>query len=814
MCEQCGGALAPDRPKTPTGASEPGRYLGRMISQRYRVVERIARGGMGEVYVAEHAEMQQLVAVKFLHKRYAHDESFAARFFNEARYAAQVTHPNAVALYDFGRLDDGTLFIVMEYVRGESLSRVVRGQGMIPVPMALRVASQIAEVLASAHEKRIIHRDVKPDNIMLVQGVGGRVSVKVLDFGIAKILDDEDGHHTEPGIMFGTPEYMSPEQALGHVYDHRVDVYALGLVMYYMLAGNPPFSGANKMAVLQAQVREQAPPLERSAKQPVPKRLVRFIDRMLSKNPHDRPADMVEVLQELDAIQAADEQGQREELPAYDWTGEQASGRAHTQAMVKGAANEHVAAVEELAAAVAREQRRHENGERAGASPQTLTNEAATHQPSSHGIAETAYAPQPAASNHHAAMAADGGPALDVPTLFAKAETAQPRTSTPMSQKRAAPDWTPIAPAPSAPALGAVGRKAEDPYTLTGGGTYANPTPLTFNPLSASGAKRSRAESALILAIAALLCGLAVFGALFVSMTRSSSADDVGPVTTTPGSIPGATVESPSDADADADDMGAMASVRNADSTTAAQAASPYDAAIETARRSLADGKLADARTALGAIPSRAAVPRFAETRALLLRAETLEQTLTAALAARECGEAREAQRALQTEISAPLAASHDAAIRRCTPTPSVAAAPAQTPTPTPARPAAAAPTPARPSAAAPASTRPSQPAPPTRPSTPVQPPAQPARPTPVPAASAPSRLPDTVGTPAATPPPAEAPPARTSAPVPSAPAPATPAVPTPAPATPAPATPAAPTPAAPARPPSAPADVLPPMEL
>lgn len=278
-----------------------------MISQRYRVVERIARGGMGEVYVAEHVEMKQLVAVKFLHKRYAHDESFAARFFNEARYAAQVTHPNAVALYDFGRLDDGTLFIVMEYVRGESLSRVVRAQKMIPVPMAIRVASQVAEVLASAHEKRIIHRDVKPDNIMLVQGAGGRVSVKVLDFGIAKILDDEDGHHTEPGVMFGTPEYMSPEQAMGRSYDHRVDVYALGLVLYYMLAGSPPFSGQNKMAVLQAQVQEEPPQLERSAKQPIPRRLVRLIDSMLAKSPDERPADMIAVFKELDEILTLDD---------------------------------------------------------------------------------------------------------------------------------------------------------------------------------------------------------------------------------------------------------------------------------------------------------------------------------------------------------------------------------------------------------------------------------------------------------------------------------------------------------------------------
>lgn len=300
LCTNCSGALAAPS----SSGSEPGRYLGRMISQRYRVVERLARGGMGEVYIAEHAETRQLVAVKFLHKRYAGDASFAARFFNEARYASQVTHPNAVATYDFGRLEDGTLFLVMEYVRGQSLRRVVRAQGIISVHMAVRITSQVAEVLASAHEKKIIHRDVKPDNIMLVQGAGGRVSVKVLDFGIAKILDDESGHHTEPGVMFGTPEYMSPEQALGHAYDHRVDIYALGLVLYYMLAGNPPFRSKNKMAVLQQQAKSTPEPISRVSKQPLPKALVELIDAMLAKAPDDRPSTMVEVLEQLDSVLA------------------------------------------------------------------------------------------------------------------------------------------------------------------------------------------------------------------------------------------------------------------------------------------------------------------------------------------------------------------------------------------------------------------------------------------------------------------------------------------------------------------------------
>ena len=313
-CSTCGGLMPEHRSACPhcgaaIGANadnDPGRYLGTMISQRYQVIERIARGGMGEVYKAEHIDMKQLVAVKFLHRRYAGDEAFATRFFNEARYASQVTHPNAVALYDFGRLDDGTLFIVMEYVRGESLTRVVRRQGMMPVPLAIRVASQCAEVLAIAHEKRIVHRDVKPDNIMLVGSPGGRVSVKVLDFGIAKILDDNEISQTEPGVMFGTPEYMSPEQATGRKLDHRVDIYSLGLVIYYMLAGRPPFTGRNKIAILQSQVREDPPPLEQVSRQPLPRALADLVRSMLAKSPDQRPQDMVAVMHRLDAIQAGE----------------------------------------------------------------------------------------------------------------------------------------------------------------------------------------------------------------------------------------------------------------------------------------------------------------------------------------------------------------------------------------------------------------------------------------------------------------------------------------------------------------------------
>lgn len=308
ICTGCGAQLhAGNAPSSEDqGSPDSGRYIGQMISERYRVTKRLARGGMGEIYLAEHVEMRQLVAVKFLHNKYARDAHFAARFYNEVRYATKVNHPYAVGTFDYGRLEDGTLFIVMEYVRGEPLRRTVRRQGLMTARQTIRIASQMAEVLASAHEKKIIHRDVKPDNVVLVEGVGGRLTIKMLDFGIAKIKDDDQGNHTEPGVMFGTPEYMSPEQARGHEYDHRVDIYALGLVMYYMLAGRPPFCGKNKLAVLQAQAHEKPVPIAKAAKQPVPHRLATLIGKMLEKSPDDRPGTMLEVLQELDDVTKED----------------------------------------------------------------------------------------------------------------------------------------------------------------------------------------------------------------------------------------------------------------------------------------------------------------------------------------------------------------------------------------------------------------------------------------------------------------------------------------------------------------------------
>ena len=162
FCPHCGEGISYKVPDV-----DP--FVGRMVSQRYTVVQRLARGGMGEVYLARHAELNQRVAVKFLHRRFDDDEEFATRFFNEARSACRVNHPYAVSIYDFGRLEDGTLYIVMEFVEGISLKDLIQRERKLSPSVAIRVARQASEVLSSAHAQSIVHRDVKPDNIMVME---------------------------------------------------------------------------------------------------------------------------------------------------------------------------------------------------------------------------------------------------------------------------------------------------------------------------------------------------------------------------------------------------------------------------------------------------------------------------------------------------------------------------------------------------------------------------------------------------------------------------------------------------------------------
>jgi len=219
---------------------------GDIISDRYRVVDKIGEGGMGAVFRAEHVHMRKMVALKVLLSELARHEEVVARFEREAVSAANIEHPNVATATDFGRLPDGSFFLVMEYVPGRSL-RAELENGRLEPARALKITRGILGAIEAAHLKNIVHRDLKPENVMLVERDGDPDFVKVLDFGIAK-TDVMTGDPAKPGLtrtgaVMGTPEYMAPEQAVGQQVDARSDLYSLGIIMYEMLAGFPPFSG-------------------------------------------------------------------------------------------------------------------------------------------------------------------------------------------------------------------------------------------------------------------------------------------------------------------------------------------------------------------------------------------------------------------------------------------------------------------------------------------------------------------------------------------------------------------------------------------
>jgi len=242
---------------------EPDPYEGKVIQGRYRVISRLGEGGMGVVYVAEHVEIEKRVAVKVLRDDFSKRPEVVQRFRQEARSASKIGHPNIVDVTDFGQLDDGGVFFVMECLEGRGLNEISRSQPL-PLTRAVPIVEQIARALQAAHEKGIVHRDLKPENVFLIEREGNPDFVKILDFGIAKISDrDSEGKRlTKTGMIFGTPEYMSPEQAAGKPLDHRVDIYSLGCMMYEMFTGNVPYDGESFMAVLTQHMFEPIPAIE------------------------------------------------------------------------------------------------------------------------------------------------------------------------------------------------------------------------------------------------------------------------------------------------------------------------------------------------------------------------------------------------------------------------------------------------------------------------------------------------------------------------------------------------------------------------
>jgi tRNA A-37 threonylcarbamoyl transferase component Bud32 len=259
-----------------------------VIANRFRVECEIGRGGMGTVYRATHLGLDRPVAVKVLKKEIAADPEVAERFMREARTMAKLRHPRAAMIFDAGKLPDGRPFIVMEHVDGATLADVLARDGRFAPERAVRVAAEICDVLTEAHRLGIVHRDLKPSNIMLNER-----GVCVLDFGIAKVLansaDATKTHATtESGLIIGTPRYMSPEQCTGQSVGPASDLYSVGVLVYEMLAGSPPFTDQLQSAVLVKQATTPPPPLV-SRRADVPRRLALVVHGLLAKSPADRP---------------------------------------------------------------------------------------------------------------------------------------------------------------------------------------------------------------------------------------------------------------------------------------------------------------------------------------------------------------------------------------------------------------------------------------------------------------------------------------------------------------------------------------------
>ncbi len=280
--------------------------VGRLIAERYRVLAPLGRGGMGAVYRVEHLMLKKELALKFLHPELGRLDEVARRFEREAEAAARLDHPNIVSVTDFGRTADGMLFLVMELLQGQSLTEVIRPDGAgrpLPVERALHIVRQILRALEHAHASGIVHRDLKPDNVMLIARDGDDDVVKLLDFGIAKMTAPADGEPgqalTQAGVVFGTPEYLSPEQAMGEEADQRADLYSAGIVLYEMLTGKRPFEAQSKVAIVSMHLTQKAMPVTEHVPD-VPKWLERVVERAMAKKRDERYASAGAFLGALD----------------------------------------------------------------------------------------------------------------------------------------------------------------------------------------------------------------------------------------------------------------------------------------------------------------------------------------------------------------------------------------------------------------------------------------------------------------------------------------------------------------------------------
>ncbi len=311
---------AGDEPMAPASADElvVGEPVGEVLGP-YEIEDVLGQGGMGRVFLARHTQLDRKVALKVLHPELAKDPSQLQRFFQEARAVGRIRHEHIVEVYDFVHEPPergGRVYFVMEHLRGHTLRDRMK-KGPVPLARAVRIVRQVCEALQAAHQVGVVHRDIKPDNIFLSERGGQTDFVKVLDFGIAKLrAKDRVADTTRSGVVVGTPSFMAPEQAMGETVDHRADIYALGTVLYMLLAGAPPFSAGSLGKLVMKLVTEPPPPLpDRSvAGDVIPPALKLLVSRTLAKKPADRPQTMAELKAELAPFEAEPASGEVAQL--------------------------------------------------------------------------------------------------------------------------------------------------------------------------------------------------------------------------------------------------------------------------------------------------------------------------------------------------------------------------------------------------------------------------------------------------------------------------------------------------------------------
>ncbi len=283
--------------------------VGTIATGRYRVLKLLGEGGMGRVYLAEHIAIEKRVALKVLRPEYAHKGDIVRRFQQEAISASRIKHPNVLDVFDFGQLENGCFYLAMEFLEGHDLADELGRRRTFDPVAGIRIALQICRALAAAHTNGVVHRDLKPENVFLQRTLDGEEVVKIVDFGIAQLRDKEQealsSKHrrlTRTGMIFGTPEYMAPEQAEGHHADQRADIYALGVMLYEMFTGAVPFQGETFLGVLAKHLNEPPPPMNSVTHELyISPQLQAVIMKALVKKPTDRYSTMQEFGQALSA---------------------------------------------------------------------------------------------------------------------------------------------------------------------------------------------------------------------------------------------------------------------------------------------------------------------------------------------------------------------------------------------------------------------------------------------------------------------------------------------------------------------------------